>query len=789
MKPFKLSAVTLGILTTLGTLPAYAAVVGKVIAIAGEASVTRQGADIKLALGAPIESGDLIKLGEPGNLQVRFNDEAIVALRSNSQLRVDNYVYAQKPESDTVLLSLLKGGMRTITGVIGRVSRSNYAVNTPTSTIGIRGTHYTLMQCDNDCRNPDGSTASNGTFGGVTDGRIAVTNDAGEREFGRDEFFFVSSRAALPESLLMPPTFLRDRLEGQARAGGKGTPTTASGQESTTAASNTTADSASVSPGIVTGIPVAVSSPVLATEQIGIVRNTVTPFYGFADFALAGAVSGKAFDNNTLLLPEPERSEAVSRYQYLFTQSTALSTSQGSSAEAGNVYWGHWFGTGGTTGGGSGEHWIVGVPTPAAALPSSGAYTYNWIGGTNPTDNFGNIGKVTNGGSLNVDFVDRRVNTVTPLAWTVGGRDYSLSVSNLIFSQAGSGTRSLTCGTCTSSSVDISGNFTGSSGEGVITGISTLASFADGSSQETATAQVYGRYTPPALTPAPNPTPTPTPVPEPIPTPTPTPVPEPTPTPNPGSFSASWVSAESYTNTFTMTGQPPYISYFSNATAGAGSCSAGDCMDFYGDENYNGETETQGPLLDVGSNPVANLSWFRQSWTSTWTDGNGTSMTDGIFHEITGTATFSLPTSGNYTYAWVGGTNPTDVHGNVGTLTSGGSWNVNFTDRSIGTASPVAWSLNGINYSLTVPTQTLTWTSSTEVTSAGTYTGLSVNPITNFSLNCGAGCTKDIETGNYNVVAPWFFGANAEALGVGVSTEVIVGGQHHNSNHVQAYTR
>ncbi|MBV5276984.1 FecR domain-containing protein, partial [bacterium] len=58
--------------------------------------------------------------------------------------RVDDYQYSGKTDGqEKGFFSLLKGGLRTITGLVGRSNRDNYKVTTSVATIGIRGTEYT----------------------------------------------------------------------------------------------------------------------------------------------------------------------------------------------------------------------------------------------------------------------------------------------------------------------------------------------------------------------------------------------------------------------------------------------------------------------------------------------------------------------------------------------------------------------------------------------------------------------------------------------------------------------
>ncbi len=85
------------------------------------------------------------------------------------------------------------------------------------ATIGIRGTGYTLVACQQDCFDADGSLAPDGTYGVVFEGRVGVANEGGERDFGIDEAFYVADIRTPAQPLVGRPAFLRDRLEARAR--------------------------------------------------------------------------------------------------------------------------------------------------------------------------------------------------------------------------------------------------------------------------------------------------------------------------------------------------------------------------------------------------------------------------------------------------------------------------------------------------------------------------------------------------------------------------------------------
>ena len=90
-------------------------------------------------------------------------------LRPNTQLKIEAYSYDERqPQSDNVLISLLKGGMRSVTGLLGRRNPGNFRVATPSATIGIRGTHFGALVCNNDCQNIIRSPTDHGGGGGIS---------------------------------------------------------------------------------------------------------------------------------------------------------------------------------------------------------------------------------------------------------------------------------------------------------------------------------------------------------------------------------------------------------------------------------------------------------------------------------------------------------------------------------------------------------------------------------------------------------------------------------------------
>jgi hypothetical protein len=199
-------------------LPAHAESAGKVLTAGGDVLVLRASQIVRLSPGASVESGDQIHTGTDGKVLIVFTDSGLVWIRSNSDFVVEDYSYAKDREA--AFFSLLKGGARSVTGLIGRRTRSNFRLRVPVATIGIRGTDFSVVMCQRDCMDSNGNAAAKGLYGEVIDGRIAVTpfdDRLLEREFRAGEFFHLADQSSAPTPLFLPPPFLRSKADEQAR--------------------------------------------------------------------------------------------------------------------------------------------------------------------------------------------------------------------------------------------------------------------------------------------------------------------------------------------------------------------------------------------------------------------------------------------------------------------------------------------------------------------------------------------------------------------------------------------
>lgn len=181
-------------------------VVARVADIKGEVrAINRAETDAKerlLSLGGPLYSADYLHSQKDSYVLMVFRDGEKITLEADSEMDIAQYHYQHNGEKDRALYRLRAGGMRSLTGSIGKTNKDAYAVDTPVGTIGIRGTGFDLS-CVGDCINENKAKIeeahvrtgqSEGLYSHVWQGQIALVNETGEHLFTMPETNYIASR-------------------------------------------------------------------------------------------------------------------------------------------------------------------------------------------------------------------------------------------------------------------------------------------------------------------------------------------------------------------------------------------------------------------------------------------------------------------------------------------------------------------------------------------------------------------------------------------------------------------
>jgi len=158
---------------------ALGGVIGDVILQEGESVVERkEGDEFSAEIDLDIFSYDTVKTGK-GKTAIEFIDETRVDVTQHSKLIIDEFIYDPSTNTGALSLKASLGTIRYASGQIAKNSKQNVKIETPTATIGVRGTDFT-MTIDETGSSTIILLPSCDTNGNCYVGEIDVTSDAGQ---------------------------------------------------------------------------------------------------------------------------------------------------------------------------------------------------------------------------------------------------------------------------------------------------------------------------------------------------------------------------------------------------------------------------------------------------------------------------------------------------------------------------------------------------------------------------------------------------------------------------------
>jgi hypothetical protein len=104
--------------------------------------VRTTGEELTANIDTGIQSYDNVET-ENGRLKIKFVDETQISLTEHTLVEITEYVYDPNPSNSKMAMNFVQGTARFATGGLGLVPRENIQIQTPTASIGIRGTDFT----------------------------------------------------------------------------------------------------------------------------------------------------------------------------------------------------------------------------------------------------------------------------------------------------------------------------------------------------------------------------------------------------------------------------------------------------------------------------------------------------------------------------------------------------------------------------------------------------------------------------------------------------------------------
>ena len=188
-----------------------------------------------ITVGAPLYEGDTLETDRKSFAVLAFRDQSRVTVKPRTQFLIEKYRFRRNGSGNTSIMRLLRGGLRVLTGLIGKRTPKAYAMNTPVATIGIRGTGYDL-QCQGDCVTETRSSSLHpahhglierltnfliapayaalpseaGLFAYVWSGTITLRNEVSRNVLEQNQTAFIANRFTKPVPIFETPEFFLD---------------------------------------------------------------------------------------------------------------------------------------------------------------------------------------------------------------------------------------------------------------------------------------------------------------------------------------------------------------------------------------------------------------------------------------------------------------------------------------------------------------------------------------------------------------------------------------------------
>jgi hypothetical protein len=184
-----------------------AQVAGVVVQASGPMSARSPSGAVKaLQVKSEVESGDTLATSAGAYAVVRFIDNSELALKPGTTVKIDQFAFDEaRPEADRAAYTLVKGGLRSITGLLGKRNKDKFAMKTPSATIGIRGTTFFLEYLTGKGDVDASPGLEPGLHVHVSTGGISIVNGAGEFRYDTGQFGFIKDDKTKPVKMFTNP--------------------------------------------------------------------------------------------------------------------------------------------------------------------------------------------------------------------------------------------------------------------------------------------------------------------------------------------------------------------------------------------------------------------------------------------------------------------------------------------------------------------------------------------------------------------------------------------------------
>jgi len=115
---------------------------GTVKIVNGEVRIVRSGASVRAFTGMKVMAADRIVTGTKSSVGITLQDDTLLAFGPKSVCELSQFRYDPVRRDGSLLISILEGSMRFVTGQLGKLRPESVEVRSPNAVMGIRGTDF-----------------------------------------------------------------------------------------------------------------------------------------------------------------------------------------------------------------------------------------------------------------------------------------------------------------------------------------------------------------------------------------------------------------------------------------------------------------------------------------------------------------------------------------------------------------------------------------------------------------------------------------------------------------------
>lgn len=124
------------------TAPPQAGRAGTFKQVQGEVYVGKDAARRPPQPGDAVQAGDRVSTGRDGAASIVLKDGTVMSLGPNASADLSQFQFDSTTQEGNLLVDLLQGSVRMVTGLLSKINPERFKVRTPTAVVGVRGTDF-----------------------------------------------------------------------------------------------------------------------------------------------------------------------------------------------------------------------------------------------------------------------------------------------------------------------------------------------------------------------------------------------------------------------------------------------------------------------------------------------------------------------------------------------------------------------------------------------------------------------------------------------------------------------